>query len=83
VSKREKGNHCLEFRLIIRFFKSDISNYQYFFFLDYGFYAVSVLNLVSQVRNVVLINVYLDLGNSGGSGFWNEGYMSQGRKMGS
>ncbi len=43
----------------------------------------TVLNLVSQVRNVVLMNVYLGLGNSGGSGFWNEGYMSQGREMGS
>ncbi len=30
-----------------------------------------MLDLVSQVRNVVLMNVYLDLGNSGGSGFWN------------
>ncbi len=30
-----------------------------------------VLDLVSQVPNVVLMNVYLDLGNSGGSGFWN------------
>jgi hypothetical protein len=28
-----------------------------------------VLDLVSQVRNVVLMNVYLGLGNSGGSGF--------------
>ncbi len=37
----------------------------------------------SQVRDVVLMNVYLDLGNSGGSGFWNRGYMSQGREMGS
>ncbi len=44
---------------------------------------VNVLDLVSQVHNVVLINVYLDLGNSGGLGFWNEGYMSQGREMGS
>ncbi len=44
---------------------------------------VVVLDLVSQVRNVVLMNVYLDLGNSGGSGFWNGGYMSQGREMGS
>jgi hypothetical protein len=42
-----------------------------------------VLDLVSQVRDVVLMNVYLDLENSGGSGFWNEGYMSQGREMGS
>ncbi len=44
---------------------------------------LTVLDLVSQVRNVVLMNVYFDLGNSGGSGFWNGGYMSQGREMGS
>jgi hypothetical protein len=41
-----------------------------------------VLDLVSQVRDVVLMNVYLDLGNSRGSGFWNGGYMSKGREMG-
>jgi hypothetical protein len=28
------------------------------------------------------MNVYLDLGGPGGSGFWNEGYMGEGRKMG-
>ncbi len=42
-----------------------------------------MLDLVSQVRDVVLMNVYLDLGNSGGSGFWNGGYMIQVREMGS
>ncbi len=41
-----------------------------------------MLDLVSQFRDVVLMNVYSDLGNSGGSGFWNEGYMSKGREMG-
>ncbi len=41
-----------------------------------------MLDLVSQVRDVVLMNVYLDLGNSGGSGFWNGGYVNQGREMG-
>jgi hypothetical protein len=41
-----------------------------------------VLDLVSQVRDVVLMNVYLDLGGPGGSGFWNEGYMGKGREMG-
>jgi hypothetical protein len=46
-----------------------------------GFFC-GVLDLVSQVRDVVLMNVYLDLGNSGGSGFWNGGYMNQGREMG-
>jgi hypothetical protein len=40
-----------------------------------------VLDLVSQVRDVVLMSVYLDLGNPGGSGFWDEGYMSKGREM--
>jgi hypothetical protein len=37
---------------------------------------------VSQVRDVILMNVYLDLGNPGGSGFRNEGYMGKGREMG-
>jgi hypothetical protein len=41
-----------------------------------------VLDLVSQICDVVLMNVYLDLGNPGGSGFWNEGYMNKGREMG-
>ncbi len=42
-----------------------------------------VLDLVSQVRDAVLMNVYLDLGNSGGSGFRDGGYMNKGREMGS
>jgi hypothetical protein len=44
--------------------------------------VIIVLDLVSQVRDVILMNVYLDLENSGGSGFRNEGYMSKGREMG-
>ncbi len=36
-----------------------------------------MLDLVNQVRDVVLMNVYLDLGDPGGSGFWNEGYMGK------
>ncbi len=43
---------------------------------------IIVLDLVSQVCDVVLMNVYLDLGNSGGSGFWDEGYMNKGKKRG-
>jgi hypothetical protein len=43
---------------------------------------VLVSELVGWVRNVILMNVYLDLENPGGSGFWVEGYMSQGREMG-
>ncbi len=35
------------------------------------------------VRNVALINVYLDLENPGGSGFRVGGYMSQVREWGS
>ncbi len=41
-----------------------------------------MLDLVSQVRDVVLMSVYLDLGNPRGPGFWDEGYMSKGRGMG-
>ncbi len=37
-----------------------------------------VLDLVSQIRDAVLMNVYLDLGNPGGSGFWDGGYMNKG-----
>ncbi len=41
-----------------------------------------MLDLVSQVRDVVLMNVYLYLRNFGGSGFWNKGYIGKGREMG-
>ncbi len=41
-----------------------------------------MLDLVSQVCDVVLMNVYLDLGNPGGSGFWDGGYMNKGSEMG-
>jgi hypothetical protein len=41
-----------------------------------------VLDLVSQVRNVVLMNVYWDLENPGGRDFGMGGYMSQVREMG-
>jgi hypothetical protein len=37
---------------------------------------------MGRVRNVVLMNVYLDLENPGGSEFWVGGYMSQVREMG-
>ncbi len=37
-----------------------------------------MLDLASQVRNVVLMNVYLDLENPGGSGFWNGGVYEPG-----
>jgi hypothetical protein len=46
------------------------------------FTIIPVLDLVSQVRDVILMNVYLDLGHSGWSGFWNEGYIGKGREMG-
>ncbi len=51
-------------------------------FRGYCMITITVLDLVSQVRDVVLMNVYLDLGDRGGSGFWNEGYMGKGREMG-
>jgi hypothetical protein len=41
-----------------------------------------VLDLVTQIRDVVFVNVYLDLGNPRGSGYWNEGYMGERREMG-
>ncbi len=44
---------------------------------------VIVRELMGWVRNVVLMNVYLDLENPGGSGFWVGGYMSQEREWGS
>ncbi len=39
-----------------------------------------MLDFVSQVRDAILMNVYLDVGNTGGSGFLNEGYMGKGRE---
>jgi hypothetical protein len=38
---------------------------------------VIVSELMGRVRNVVLINVYLDLENPGGSGFWVGGYIAR------
>ncbi len=43
---------------------------------------ISVLDLVSQVRDAILMNVYLEVRNPGGPGFWSWGYMSKGREMG-
>ncbi len=40
-----------------------------------------MLDLVGQLRDVVLMNVYLDLGNPREAGFWDGGYMSKGRKI--
>ncbi len=45
--------------------------------------TVIVSELMGWVRNVVLINVYLDLENPGGSGLRVGGYMSQVREWGS
>jgi hypothetical protein len=42
----------------------------------------TVLDLVSQVRDAILMNVYLEVRNPRGSGFWSRGYMSKGREMG-
>jgi hypothetical protein len=45
--------------------------------------AVTIIVLVhmGQVRDAFPMNVYLDVRNPGGSGFWNEGYMGKGREM--
>jgi hypothetical protein len=42
---------------------------------------ILVLVLVGQVCDAFLMNVYLEVRNPRGSGFWNEGYKSRGRKM--
>jgi hypothetical protein len=38
-----------------------------------NFRMIIVLDLVSQVGDIVLMNVYLDLENPRGAGFWDEG----------
>ncbi len=43
----------------------------------------NVLDLVSQVRDAILMNVYLEGRDPGGSGIWSWGYMSKGRELGS
>jgi hypothetical protein len=42
-----------------------------------------MLDLMSQVRDAILMNVYLEVRNPGGLGFWNWGYMSKEKEMGS
>jgi hypothetical protein len=51
-----------------------------FFSRDFG--IVHVLDLVSQIRDVVLIKCIFGSGKPQGAGFWNEGYMGEGREMG-
>jgi hypothetical protein len=56
-----------------------------FFRLNALFFAigiVTVLDLVSQVCDIVLMSVYLDLENPRGAGFWNEGVYEQGEGNG-
>ncbi len=38
--------------------------------LCYQLWVIAVLGSSGAVHNVILINVYLDLENPGGSGFW-------------
>jgi hypothetical protein len=49
---------------------------------DQGGRILSVRERMGRVRNVVLMNVYLDLENPGGRDFGVGGYMSQVREMG-
>ncbi len=44
---------------------------------------ILVLDHVSQIRDTVLMSVYLEVRNLRESGFWNEGLMSKGREIGS
>jgi hypothetical protein len=44
--------------------------------------VVSVRELVGQVRNVVVMNVYLDLGNPGGVGILGKGVYEPGEGNG-
>ncbi len=37
---------------------------------------------MSQVRDAILMNVYLEVRNSGGSGFWSRGVYEQGKGNG-
>ena len=41
-----------------------------------------MLDLVTQICDVVFVNVCLGLENPRGLGFWNEGYMGEGRETG-
>ncbi len=50
---------------------------------QYEAYTRCVRELVGWVRNVVLMNVFLDLENPGGSGFRVRGHMGWVREMGS
>jgi hypothetical protein len=43
--------------------------------------SLSVLVHMGQVRDAFLMDVYLDVRNPRGLGFWNVGYMSKGREM--
>ncbi len=63
----------------IHVFVSVHAHVQVYFFIS----MIIVSEFMGRVRNVVLINVYLDLENPGGSGFWVGGYMSQVREWGS
>ncbi len=63
----------------IRLHLKSVLNYK-FYFMQYITYFVFVSELVGRVRNVILINVYLDLENPGGQGFWVGGYMGQVRE---
>jgi hypothetical protein len=51
--------------------------------LSFRWSELIVLDHVSQIRDTVLMSVYLEVRNLGGSRFWNEGLMSKGREMGS
>jgi hypothetical protein len=55
------------------------------FFVSFLFFRcnnLNVLDLVSQIRDVVLVKCIFGSGRPRWLGFWNEGYMGKGREMG-
>jgi hypothetical protein len=65
----------------IHYKKKNPLHFETFPHSEYRHYC-TVLDLVSQVRDVVLMKCIFGSGRPRGSGFWNEGYMGKGREMG-
>jgi hypothetical protein len=54
----------------------------HFYKIYYSRYILTVLDLVSQVRDVVLVKCIFSSGKPQGSGFWKGEYMRKGMEMG-
>ncbi len=57
-------------RLLIYILQNFLQKFVIYYEFLCKFCQIHVRELMGQVRNVVLMNVYLDLENPGGSGFW-------------